>query len=86
MFGVVCLKEPGFPAGPTGESDTVVVLQAELLFSDRSGWELGVLPGPEHFPQLKLIGTQSLIPEEWSLLLEGRNTGAILHLTLQQES
>ena len=37
--GVVYLNECGFPAGPTGESDTVVVLQAELLVSDQSGWE-----------------------------------------------
>jgi hypothetical protein len=37
--GVVYLNERGFPAGPTGESDTVVVLQAELLVSDQSGWE-----------------------------------------------
>ena len=36
--GVVCLNEPGFPAGPTGESDTIVVLQAELLVSDQTGW------------------------------------------------
>ena len=33
------LNERGFPARPTGESDTVVVLQAELLVSDQSGWE-----------------------------------------------
>ena len=57
MFGVVCLNEPGFPAGPTGESDTVVVLQAELLVSEPSGWEQGVLPNPEHFPWPKLVGT-----------------------------
>ena len=55
--GVVCLNEPGFPAGPTGESDTVVVLQAELLVSEPSGWEQGVLPNPEHFPWPKLVGT-----------------------------
>ena len=84
--GVVCLNEPGFPARPTRESDTVVVLQAALLVSDPSGWDQGVLPGPEHFPRLKLVGAHSLILEEWSLLLEGRNTSAILLLTLQQES
>ena len=55
--GVVCLNEPGFTAGPTGESDTVVVLQAELLVSEPSGWEQGVLPNPEHFPWPKLVGT-----------------------------
>ena len=55
--GVVCLNEPGFPAGTTGESDTVVVLQAELLVSEPSGWEQGVLPNPEHFPWPKLVGT-----------------------------
>ena len=84
--GVVYLNERGFPAGPTGESDTVVVLQAVLLVSDQSGWEQGVLPDREHFPWPKQVGTQSLIPKEWSLLLEGRNTGAILLLTLEQES
>ena len=83
---VVCLKKPGFPARPTEESDTVVVLQAELLVSDQSGWEQGVLPDPEHFHRPKLVYTQSLIEEEWSLLLEGRNIGAILLLTLWQES
>ena len=33
----VCLNKAGFPARPTGESGTVVVLQAELLVSDQSG-------------------------------------------------
>ena len=80
-FGVVCLNEPGFSARPTGELDTVVVLRAELLVSDPSGWDQGVLPGPEHFPRLKLVGAHSLILEEWSLLLEGRNTSTILLLT-----
>ena len=37
-IGVVAVNEPGFPAGPTGESDTIVVLQAELLVSDQTGW------------------------------------------------
>ena len=55
--GVVYLNERGFPARPTGESDTVVVLQAELLVSEPSGWEQGVLPNPEHFPWPKLVGT-----------------------------
>ena len=82
----VCLNKAGFPARPTGESGTVVVLQAELLVSDQSGWEQGVLPDPEHFHRPKLVYTQSLIEEEWSLLLEGRNIGAILLLTLWQES
>ena len=83
--GVVCLNEPGFPVGPPGELDTVIVLQSEFPVSDKSGWEHGVLPDPEDFPQLKLVGTQSLIQEEWSLLLEERNTGAIL-LSLERES
>ena len=55
--GVVCLNEPGFPARPTGELDTVVVLRAELLVSDPSGWDQGVLPNPGHFPWPKLVGT-----------------------------
>ena len=75
--GVVRLNEPGFPVGPPGELDTVIVLQSEFPVSDKSGWH-GVLPYPEDFSQLKLVGTQSLIQEEWSLLLEGRNTGSIL--------
>ena len=75
---VVCLNKPGFPVRPPGESDTVVVLQAELPISDQPGWEHGVLPDPEDFPPPKLVGTQSPIQEECSLLLEGRNTGAIL--------
>ena len=81
-FGVVCLNEPGFPVGPPRESGTVIILQAELPVSDQSGWEHGVLPDPEDFPPPKLAGTQSLIQEERSLLLEGRNTGAILLLSL----
>lgn len=36
-FGVVCLNEPGFPVGPPRESDTVVILQAELPVSDQPG-------------------------------------------------
>ena len=35
--GVVCLNEPGFPVGPLGESNIVIVLQVELLVSDQSG-------------------------------------------------
>ena len=77
-IGVVCLNEPAFPVGPRGELDTVEVLQDELLVSDQSGWEHGVLSDPEDFPQPKLVGIQSLIQEEWSILLEGRNTGTIL--------
>ena len=84
--GAACLNGPGFLDEPLEESGTVAVLQAGFLVSDQSGWDQGVLPGPEHFPWLKLVGTQSMILEEWSLLLEGRNTGAILLLTLQQES
>ena len=80
--GVVCLNKPGFPVRPPGKLDTVVVLQAELPVSDQPGWEHGVLPDPEDFPPPKLAGTQSLIQEERSLLLEGRNTGAILLLSL----
>ena len=58
-FGVVCLNEPGFLFEPPRESDTVVILQAELL--DQSGWEHGVLPDQEDFPWPKLVGSQSLI-------------------------
>ena len=32
------------------------------------------------------MGIQSLIQEEWSSLLEGRNTGSIFLLSLEQES
>ena len=83
--GVVCLNKSGFPVRPPRKLDTVVVLQAELPVSDQPGWEHGVLPDPEDFPQLKLVGTQSLIQEEWSFLLEGKNIGAVL-LSLQRES
>ena len=58
-FGVVCLNEPGFLCGPPRESDTVVILLAEL--PDQSGWEHGVLPDQEDFPWPKLVGSQSLI-------------------------
>ena len=80
--GVVCLNKSGFPVRPPRKLDTVVVLQAELPVSDQPGWEHGVLPDPVDFPPPKLVGTQSLIQEERSLLLEGRNTGAILLLSL----
>lgn len=61
---VVFLNEPAFPVGPPGELDTVAVLQAELQVSHQSGWEHGVLPDLEGFPQLKTVGIQSLIQEE----------------------
>ena len=77
-IGVVCLNEPGFPVGPPRESGTIVILQPELPVSDQPGWEHGVLSDPKDFPQPKLVGFQSLIQEEWSILLEGRNTGTIL--------
>ena len=83
--GVVCLNEPGFPIRPPRALDTVTVLQAELPVSNKSGWEHSVLPDLEDFSWPKLVGTQSLIQEEWSLLLEERNTGAIL-LSLERES
>ena len=82
---VVFLNEPAFPVGPPGELDNVAVLQAELQVSHQSGWEHGVLPDLEGFPQLKTVGIQSLIQEEWSFLLEGKNIGAVL-LSLQRES
>ena len=79
---VVFLNEPAFPVGPPGELDTVAVLQAELQVSHQSGWEHGV----QDFPWPKLVGSQSLIQEEWSLILEWRNTDIFLLLSIQRES